>query len=152
MVNRVIIEGKGKKMSVKTINLQTAKVLMELIEYRAKQLSMSAVIAICTPEGNMLAVHAMDDSFLLSFEVAMKKAYTAVALKMSTMELKTLTKQGATFEGLEASMPQVIAIGGGIPLMIEGEIAGGLGVSGGTGEEDHELARFGQEALKYLVS
>lgn len=139
-------------MSVKTINLQTAKALMELIEYRAKQLSMSAVIAICTPEGNMLAVHAMDDSFLLSFEVAMKKAYTAVALKMSTMELKELTKQGATFEGLEASMPQVIAIGGGIPLMIGGEIAGGLGVSGGTGEEDHELARFGQEALKYLVS
>lgn len=139
-------------MSVKTINLQTAKALMELIEYRAKQLSMSAVIAICTPEGNMLAVHAMDDSFLLSFEVAMKKAYTAVALKMSTMELKKLTKQGATFEGLEASMSQVIAIGGGIPLMIEGEIAGGLGVSGGTGEEDHELARFGQEALKYLVS
>ena len=139
-------------MSAKTINLQTAKALMELIEYRAKQLSMSAVIAICTPEGNMLAVHAMDDSFLLSFEVAMKKAYTAVALKMSTMELKELTKQGATFEGLEASMPQVSAIGGGIPLIIEGEIAGGLGVSGGTGEEDHELARFGQEALKYLVS
>lgn len=139
-------------MSGKKINLQTAKALMELIEYRARQLSMSAVIAICTPEGNMLAVHAMDDSFLLSFEVAMKKAYTAVALKMSTMELKTLTKQGADFEGLEASMPQVIAIGGGIPLMIDGEIAGGLGVSGGTGEEDHELARFGQEALKYLVS
>lgn len=139
-------------MSGKKMDLQTAKALMELIEYRAGQLSMSAVIAICTPEGNMLAVHAMDDSFLLSFEVAMKKAYTAVALKMSTMELKTLTKQGATFEGLEASMPQVIAIGGGIPLIIDGEIAGGLGVSGGTGEEDHELARFGQEALKYLVS
>ena len=139
-------------MSEKRINLQTAKALMELIEYRAKQLSMSAVIAICTPEGNMLAVHAMDESFLLSFEVAMKKAYTAVALKMSTMELKELTKQGATFEGLEASMPQVIAIGGGIPLMIDGEIVGGLGISGGTGEDDHRLAEFGQEALKYLSS
>lgn len=139
-------------MSRKRINLQTAKALMELIEYRAKQLSMSAVIAICTPEGNMLAVHAMDESFLLSFEVAMKKAYTAVALKMSTMELKELTKQGATFEGLEASMPQVIAIGGGIPLRIDGEIVGGLGISGGTGEEDHSLAVFGQEALKYLSS
>ena len=139
-------------MGQKRMNLQTAKALMELIEYRAKQLSMSAVIAICTPEGNMLAVHAMDESFLLSFEVAMKKAYTAVALKMSTMELKELTKQGATFEGLEASMPQVIAIGGGIPLIIDGEIVGGLGISGGTGEEDHGLAEFGQEALKYLSS
>ena len=139
-------------MSEKRINLQTAKALMELIEYRAKQLSMSAVIAICTPEGNMLAVHAMDESFLLSFEVAMKKAYTAVALKMSTMELKELTKQGGTFEGLESSMPQVIAIGGGIPLIIDGEIVGGLGISGGTGEDDHNLAEFGQEALKYLSS
>lgn len=139
-------------MGQKKMNLQIAKALMELIECRAKQLSMSAVIAVCTPEGNMLAVHAMDDSFLLSFEVAMKKAYTAVALKMSTLELKELTKSGATFEGLEASMPQIMAIGGGIPLIIDGEIVGGLGISGGTGEEDDSLARFGLEALKYLYS
>lgn len=139
-------------MKEKKMNLKTAKALMELIEFRAKQLSKSVVIAICTPEGNMLAVHAMDDSFLLSFEVAMKKAYTSVALKMSTLELKELTKSGATFEGLEASMPQVMAIGGGIPLVIDGEIVGGLGISGGTGEEDDELARFGLEALKYIYN
>lgn len=139
-------------MKEKKMNLKTAKALMELIEFRAKQLSKSVVMAICTPEGNMLAVHAMDDSFLLSFEVAMKKAYTSVALKMSTLELKELTKSEATFEGLEASMPQVMAIGGGIPLVIDGEIVGGLGISGGTGEEDDELARFGLEALKYIYN
>ena len=137
-------------METGKITLQSAKALMELIEYRAKQLSKSVVMALCTPEGNMLAVHAMDESFLLSFEVAMKKAYTAVALKMSTLELKELTKSGETFEGLEAAMPQVIAIGGGIPLVIDGKIVGGLGISGGTGEEDDELARFGLDALKYL--
>jgi uncharacterized protein GlcG (DUF336 family) len=139
-------------MSQKKIDLQIAKALMELIEYRAKQLSMSVVIAICTPEGNMVAVHAMDNSFLLSFQVAMKKAYTSVALKMSTLELKELTKQGATFEGLESSMPEILAIGGGIPLTADGVLLGGLGISGGTGEEDHQLAQFGLQAFQYLSS
>lgn len=139
-------------MAENRLHLKLGKALMEIIEERAKQLGLSAVIALCTPEGNMLAVHAMDGSYLLSFDVAMKKAYTSVALKMSTLELKELTKEGGTFHGLEAAVDNVIAIGGGIPLVVDDVLLGGLGVSGGTGEEDHELACFGLEALKYLLA
>ena len=85
----------------------------------------------------------------MSYEVAVKKAYTAVAVKMSTMELSALCQPGGTFYGLQA-LDKVITFGGGIPLYRDGVIVGGLGVSGGTGEEDHDLALFGVSVFEAL--
>jgi ATP:cob(I)alamin adenosyltransferase len=126
----------------KTLDLETAKKVIAAVEARAKEQGKHAVIAVCNAEGNPIAVHVMDGSFLVSYEVAVKKAYTAVAVKMSTMELSALCQPGGTFYGLQA-LDKVITFGGGIPLYQSGVIVGGLGVSGGTGEEDHDLALYG---------
>ena len=134
----------------KALDLDRAKRLIEVVETRARELGKRAVIAVCNPEGNPVAVHVMDGAFLVSYEVAVKKAYTAVAVKMSTMELSALCQPGGTFYGLQA-LDKVITFGGGIPLYADGVIIGGLGVSGGTAEEDHELALFGAAALTALT-
>ncbi len=139
------------------LNLQTAKQLMEIIEKRAEALGQKAVIALCNAHGNPIAVHCMDDAFLVSYDVATKKAYTSVAVKMSTMELSRLAQPGGTFYGVDKlDGGRIVIFGGGIPLKVNGEIVGGLGISGGTGEEDHALAVFGeaafQELLKYQQS
>ena len=126
-----------------------AKKLIEAVETRAKEQGKKAVIAVCNPEGNPVAVHVMDGAFLVSYEVAVKKAYTAVAVKMSTMELSSLCQPGGTFYGLQ-SLDKVITFGGGIPLYRDGVIVGGLGVSGGTGEEDHDLALYGAAVFQTL--
>lgn len=126
----------------KALDLEKAKKLIAAVEARAKEQGKHAVIAVCNPEGNPIAVHVMDGAFLVSYEVAVKKAYTAVAVKMSTMELSALCQPGGTFYGLQA-LDKVITFGGGIPLYQNGAIVGGLGVSGGTGEEDHDLALYG---------
>jgi uncharacterized protein GlcG (DUF336 family) len=133
----------------KALDLDRAKRLIEVVETRARQQGKRAVIAVCNAEGNPIAVHVMDGAFLVSYEVAVKKAYTAVAVKMSTMELSALCQPGGTFYGLQA-LDKVITFGGGIPLYADGVMIGGLGVSGGTGEEDHELALFGAAALEAL--
>ena len=133
----------------KALDLTRAKRLIETVEVRARELGKRAVIAVCNPEGNPIAVHVMDGAFLVSYEVAVKKAYTAVAVKMSTMELSALCQPGGTFYGLQA-LDKVITFGGGIPLDEGGVIIGGLGVSGGTAEEDHDLALFGAVALQSL--
>ena len=83
----------------------------------------------------------MDGAFLVSFNVAVKKAYTAAALKMSTMELSSLVKPGETFYGLQND-EKLMIIGGGVPLKRNGKVVGGLGISGGTGEEDHSLCEY----------
>lgn len=135
----------------KVLDLDRAKRLVEAVEAYAKSQGKHAVIAVCNAEGNPIAVHVMDGSFLVSYEVAVKKAYTAVAVKMSTMELSALCQPGGTFYGLQA-LDKVITFGGGIPLYADGVIVGGLGVSGGTGEEDHDIALHGAAVFQTLIS
>ncbi len=124
------------------LNLSDAKALIEAIENEAKKMGKAAVIAVCNAEGNPIAVNVMDGAFLVSFDVAVKKAYSAVAVKMPTIELGKLVAPGGTFAGLDVATG-LITFGGGVPLFRNGTLIGGLGVSGGTGEEDHELAEFG---------
>lgn len=131
------------------IGLDTAKKLIEKIEAHALSLGLPSVIAICSPEGNPIAVHVMDGAFLASFDIAMKKAYTSVAVKMSTMELGKMAQPGGTFYGVDkADNGKLIIFGGGIPLKAGEAIVGGLGISGGTGEQDHALAEYGAAVLK----
>lgn len=126
------------------VSLDIAKKLIEKIEGYAGSVGKNAVIAVCGPDGNPIAVHVMDDAFLVSFDVAVKKAYTAVSVKMSTMELGKLVQPGQTFAGLEQiEKDKLVFFGGGVPLFAGDKLVGGLGVSGGTGEEDDDIARYG---------
>lgn len=134
------------------ISLDQAKKLIEVIEEEAKRRNMKAVIAVCGPDGNPIAVHVMDGAFLVSFDVAVKKAYTSVAVKMSTKELNALAQPGGTFYGLDKMEGgNIIIFGGGIPIKQGEMIIGGLGVSGGTGEEDHSLAEYGLTKLSEIL-
>lgn len=132
------------------LTLAKAKKLIERIEAYAAEQGKSAVIAVCNAQGNPIAVHVMDGAFLVSFDVAMKKAYTAVAVKMSTMELSALVQPGGTFYGLQ-NMDQLITFGGGVPLRVGQVIVGGLGISGGTGEEDHALCAYGLSVFSEMM-
>lgn len=144
VLKRIGIQGK--------ISLDQAKKLIEVIEEEAKRRGMKAVIAVCGPDGNPIAVHVMDGAFLVSFDVAVKKAYTSVAVKMSTMELNALAQPGGTFYGLDKMEGgNIIIFGGGIPIKVGETIIGGLGISGGTGEEDHSLGEYGLSRLGEIL-
>ena len=132
-----------------SIDLGKATRLIQAVEAKAAEQGKQAVIAVVNAAGNPVAVHVMDGAFLVSYEVAVKKAYTAVAVKMSTMELNQLCQPGGTFYGLQ-SLEGMITFGGGIPLRVGGVIVGGLGVSGGTGEEDHALCLHGLSVFETL--
>jgi len=145
IVAQVVSHLGGAKM----MNLGKAAALIESVEARALAEGKQAVVAVVNAEGNPVAVHVMDGAFLVSYEVAVKKAYTAVAVKMPTMELSKLVQPGGTFYGLQ-NLDKIVTFGGGIPLVVDGVIVGGLGVSGGTGEEDHALAQFGASVFPTL--
>ena len=137
IVRAVLAELGGKPM----LTLEEAKRLIEETEAYAKSIGKQAVIAVANAEGNPIAVHVMDGAYLVSFDVAVKKAKTAVAVKMPTRELGALVAQGGTFQGLD-KIADVVTFGGGIPLYRGGILAGGIGVSGGTGDEDHDIAAY----------
>lgn len=134
------------------ISLSEAKRLMQAVEEEAVRRGLKAVIAVCGPEGNPIGVHVMDGAFLVSFDVATKKAYTAVAVKMSTMELSKMAAPGGTFYGLDKmDGGRIVIFGGGVPLKVGDTIIGGLGISGGTGEEDHGLAEYALGILDQVL-
>ena len=150
--NTAMIQEVLKRMGIQgRITLDSAKRLIEKIEQEALRRNKPSVIAVCSPDGNPVAVHVMDGSFLVSFEVALKKAYTSVAVKMSTMELSRLTQPGQTFYGLGKMSDNIVIFGGGVPLKVGDTIIGGLGISGGTGEGDNSLAEYGLQVLKEVL-
>lgn len=151
--NEAVIQEVLKRMGIQgRITLDSAKRLIERIEEEAKRRGKKAVIAVCGPDGNPIAVHVMDGAFLVSFDVAVKKAYTSVAVQMSTMELGRLSQPGETFFGVDKlDGGKIVIFGGGIPIKVGDTIIGGLGVSGGTGEEDHSLAEYGLSVLHEVL-
>ena len=152
-VDEAVIQAVLRRMGMPNkITLAVAKKLIEKIEQEAVRRGKKAVIAVCGPDGNPIAVHVMDGAFLVSFDVALKKAYTSVAVKMSTMELSKLAQPGGTFYGVDKmDGGKIVIFGGGVPLKSGDNIIGGLGISGGTGEEDHSLAEYALSILPEIL-
>lgn len=133
----------------KNISLAAAKRLASAVEAEAERIGVRPVVAVANSGGNTILVHSADDAYIASFDVAVSKAYTSVALKMSTISLKPLANPGGELYGIQFTSPGKIAVfGGGDPLYSGGEIVGGLGVSGGTEEQDTYLSAFGAKFFK----
>lgn len=147
IVARVMEQAKPLEMSLKL-----AEALMERVEKRAEEMGITVVVAVSNEGARPVAVHCMDGAYIASYDVALQKTYTVVALKMSTLDLKKLSQPGGALYGIQfTNQGQIVIFGGGEPLYQEGRLIGGLGVSGGTEEQDSALARYGAECLKEVI-
>ena len=135
------------------INLETAQKLMKLVKDEAIKMNISVVIAVADEGGNPIAVHCMDNAYIASFDVALNKAFTSVALKMSTRQLKELSVPGGSLYGVQyTNQGKIVIFGGGVPLIYKDRVIGGLGVSGGSEEQDTYLADYGMRCLKEVLN
>lgn len=135
------------------MSLELAKELAARVEQKAAQMGVKAVIVVMNGGANPVLVHCMDDSFIASYDVAFNKAYTVVGLKISTIELKKLAQPGGSLYGIQnTNGGRIVIFGGGEPLIAGGRIVGGLGVSGGTENEDTALAAYGRQVFMELVN
>jgi len=115
-------------------------------------MGVNAVVAVSNAAGRPIAIECMDNSYIASFDVALKKAYTVVALKMSTKKLSTLAAPGGSLYGIQFTNDgQIVIFGGGDPLIYHGKIIGGLGVSGGTEEQDTALSTYGASLIDEIM-
>ena len=140
------------RASIDKITLGFAKKLIEEIEKRAFEIGVNAVIAVGGAEGNIIAVHSMDNAYIASLDIAVNKVYTSVALKMPTKALAKLAAPDGSLYGIQfTNNGKIIIFGGGEPLESNGKIIGGLGVSGGSAEQDTKLAEFGRDKFLELI-
>ena len=132
------------------ISLSVARTLSEEVRQKAAQMGVNAVVAISNKAGHPVLVECMDDSYIASYDVAVNKAFTVVSLKMSTSALKPLSQPGGSLYGIQfTNQGKIVVFGGGEPLCnSNGDIIGGLGVSGGTEEQDTALAEYGKQLFE----
>ena len=126
-----------------TMTLDLARRIIYRVEEEAKKIGVKAVVAVSDSGANTIAVECMDDAYIASFDFAVKKEYTSVALKMPTKKLKTLAQPGASLYGIQhTNNGKIVIFGGGVPLILGDKVIGGVGVSGGSEEQDTYLGDF----------
>lgn len=135
-----------EKKRIEAISLEDAKFIASEVEKKAKEMGVNAVVAIADEGGNLKLCECMDNSYLASRDVAINKAYTVVALKMSTRKLASLAAPGGSLYGIQfTNGGKIVIFGGGDYLEAHGKILGGLGVSGGSEEQDTALSAYGKK-------
>ncbi|MBR5613699.1 MAG: heme-binding protein [Clostridia bacterium] len=141
-VVRAIRSSSDKKTS--GFGLNEARILIRKVEDKAKTMGLNVVVAVSDSSGRPIAVECMDDAYIASYDVAVNKAFTVVALKMSTKKLSALAAPGGSLYGIQHTNDgKIVIFGGGDPLLYNGKIIGGLGVSGGSEEQDTALSAYG---------
>ena len=130
------------------LTLDVAQSVVEAARQRADEIGVPMNIAVVDEGNNLVAFVRMDGAWLGSIDIAQNKAYTARAFDMATKELAPLAQPAAPLYGIEASnQGRLIVFAGGIPLKLGRRIVGAIGVSGGSVDEDHDVAEAGLAAL-----
>ncbi|EMA59866.1 ATP/cobalamin adenosyltransferase [Halorubrum lipolyticum DSM 21995] len=109
-------------------------------------------IAVMDDGANLVGFHRMDDALIASIDISQNKAYSAVSLKLDTETIQEVSQPGESLYGLgNTNDGRIITFGGGFPLEDDdGNVIGGIGVSGGSAKEDMEVAQAGVDAFDSL--
>jgi uncharacterized protein GlcG (DUF336 family) len=130
-----------------------ARLLGALAEAEAMALCVPMSIAVADAEGGLVVFARMDGSLPASREIAVSKAYTAAVLRMATDEVGKRAQPGGQLYGIQHTHTgKMVLFGGGLPLRLRGKVVGAIGISGGTPDEDVQIARFVVEALEEMES
>jgi uncharacterized protein GlcG (DUF336 family) len=130
------------------ITLNDARRVIDAAEKKAEEIGQPMNIAIADTGGNLVAHVRMDGAWLGSIDISIKKAFTSRAFDITTKDLAENSQPGQQFFGIHASNDgRVMIFAGGIPLRKDGKVVGAIGVSGGSGDQDHSVAEAGASAF-----
>ncbi len=136
-----------------TMTLDKAVKLIEKIEAKAAEWGMRVVTAVADASGRPVAVHCMDGAYIGSFDVALNKTYTSIAFQMSTAQLGALAQPGESLYGIQFTNDgKIVIFGGGEILKQNGVIIGSIGVSGGSAQQDTDLAAYGKSVFEEVIA
>ena len=130
------------------VNLTDARRVITAAEKKAVEIGQPMNIAIVDAGGNLVAHVRMDGAWIGSIDISQKKAYTSRAFDIATKDLAEHAQSGGQFFGIHASNDgKIMVFAGGIPLKKDGKVVGAIGVSGGSGDQDHDVAEAGANAF-----
>jgi glc operon protein GlcG len=146
LLNAVTVDAQELMPYGSPITLEQAKKVMAGAEAEAQKNNWFVVIAIVDTGGNLVSLQRLDNTQFGSVEVARQKAWSAAAFRRPTKVFQEAVAGGGAnlrILRLEGASP----LEGGIPLVVDGQIIGAIGVSGMTGEQDAQIAQAGVDSL-----
>ena len=130
------------------ITLEEAKNVVSAAEDRARQMGLAMNIAVMDAGRNLVAFHRMDGAWVASTDIAIDKAFTSAGRGLTTRKIGEMAQPGQPLFGINTTNGgRIVIFAGGVPLERDGEVVGAVGVSGGTVDEDEEVARAGVGAF-----
>ena len=130
------------------MSLALARKVIVAAERKAKKIKQPMNIAVVDEGGNLVAHVRMDGSWIGSIDISINKAFTSRAFDIATKDLAEHSQSGGQFFGIHVSnRGRIMIFAGGIPLRQDGKVIGAIGVSGGSGEQDHAVAEAGADVV-----
>lgn len=130
------------------LTLEDARRVIVAAEKKANEIGQPMNIAVADAGANLVAHVRMDNAWLGSIDISIKKAFTARAFDIATKDLAEHSQPENQFYGIHASNDgKIMIFAGGIPLKKDGKVLGSIGVSGGSGEQDQAVAEAGAKAF-----
>jgi glc operon protein GlcG len=127
----------------RALSLSDARNIVDAARREADQRKWNVTIAVVDDGGFLLALERMDGAFPQSAEIATRKAWTSAMVRLPTKTMEDMVKERPALVGF----PGQLRVQGGLPIQVEGEWVGAVGVSGVASHEDEQIARAGLAAL-----
>lgn len=135
-------------LTIKRLDVKDARLLIDGAKAKAEEIGVPMCIAVTDESSHLLAFERMDGGKIPSITLAIDKSFTATGIRKGTHELGEANQPGQPAHGIASALGgRMMVIAGGLPIRIDGEVVGGIGVSSGTPAQDLEVAEAGIRAL-----
>lgn len=130
-----------------SISREAAARLVAVARGSAAEIGVAMAVAVTDASGHLRAFESMDGTPFLAHDVAIDKAWTAAAYRLPTHTWSSIIQDPAVAQ--LAHIPRLVAVGGGFPIIENGVVIGGIGLSGGDAEQDRQAAEQALSALGF---
>ncbi|MZR29390.1 GlcG/HbpS family heme-binding protein [Sneathiella litorea] len=131
-------------LTVNRLSHADALILIRGAREKAREIGVPMCISIVDESGNLIAFERMDGGKVTSITISADKAYTAAAARKATHDYNAVNVPGNLAFGIHTEVGgRISSVGGGLPVSVNGEVVGGIGLSSGTPAQDMECAEAG---------
>ena len=131
-------------LQTKTLSLEAARSMAVAAEAEARKNNWNVAVAIVDASGGLILFHRLDETQPASLDIAIQKARTAARFKRPTKALEDAVAGGRT---VLLAVKGLLPLEGGLPIIVDGQVIGAVGVSGVTSQQDAQVARAAITAL-----
>nr|BAH89639.1 hypothetical protein [uncultured bacterium] len=137
----------GASIRQRSLEWAAAGAICRAAAEHAVEIGVKVNVAVVDPGGNLLAFQRINGAFLHSISIAEDKAYCAVSFGFPTSQWKTIFGEAPELKDGLSLRPRLVTLGGGVPIVEDGQVIGGVGVSGASEEQDEACAHAGIRAV-----